>query len=252
MFDKLGDDLKKIDNFPVENQLHFMIAPMIDLVTMSGLILLMSKFTDKSKLEEIVVKYWNNYFKDDAENKLKKIFDLHYRAESIVCNNCGAFLRGREYEEKYNCWLEETYKGHRDKFQIECHFSKDIIECMKKYLADHPGTSLNAFTKALVVIYFNVVDRDEKKSIQLESLLEQEILKSLTNDGDKRKLNIQFAPKMMIELIAIAESLDVGPSVIVEEVVMKLMTAFVSQDPRLREFWGSEIHGKLDMILKAA
>ena len=73
MFDKLGDDLKKIDNFPVENQLHLMIAPMIDLVTMSGLILLMSKFNDKSALEEIVVKYWNNYFKDDAENKLKKI-----------------------------------------------------------------------------------------------------------------------------------------------------------------------------------
>ena len=46
--------------------------------------------------------------------------------------------------------------------------------------------------KALVVIYFNVLDRDEKKSIQLESSLGPEILKSLIDDEDKRKVNIQF------------------------------------------------------------
>lgn len=182
---------------------------------------------------------------------IKEIFDLHFNVETIVCNNCGAFLRGNEYEEKYNYWLEESYKGNKDKFQIECHFSNDIFECMKKYLVNYPGTSLATFIKALVVIYLNVLDRDEKKSIQLESLLEREILKSLTNDQDKRRFTIQFKPKLMVELIAAAEALDVGISVLVEEVVVKLLDLFTSRYPKSREFWDSEIHGSLDMILKA-
>jgi hypothetical protein len=182
---------------------------------------------------------------------IKEIFDLHFNAETKVCNNCGASLRGNDYEEKYNGWLERTYKDNRDKFQIECHIPNDITECIKIYLADYPGTTIATFMKALVVIYFNVLERDEKISLQFESLLEHEILKSHTNNKDKKNVNIQFSPKMMIELIAVAESLDVDPSAIVEEVVIKLTTIFSSRMPSAKEFWANEIHRHLDMLLKA-
>ena len=57
---------------------------------------------------------------------------------------------------------------------------------------------------------------------------------------------------MMIELMAISEFLEMSPSAVVEEVVIKLMTMITSHDQKLREFWENEIRGYLDMFLKAA
>jgi hypothetical protein len=182
----------------------------------------------------------------------KEIFDMIFVAKTSVCNDCGAVLRDNEYEKKYMHWLEEIYKERRDKFQTQCHFSKNIIKCAETYLADYPGISPTVFMRVLVIIYFNVVDRDEKKSTLLNSLIDQEILESFTNDKDRKKVNIQFKPNMMIELIAVSEFLDLSPSAVVEEVVLKLMTIITSQDQKLREFWENEIRGYLDMFLKAA
>jgi len=167
-------------------------------------------------------------------------------------NDCGAYLRGNEYEKKYMNWLEGIYKERRDKFQTQCYFSKNLIKCAESYLEDFPGISPTVFMRALVIIYFNIVDRDEKKSEMLEQLLDTDIYDSFINDQDRKKVNIQFKPKMMIELIAISELLEMSPSAVVEEVVIKLMTTITSQDKKLKEFWENEIRGYLDMFLKAA
>lgn len=182
----------------------------------------------------------------------KEIFDLVFETTTSVCNDCGAFLRNKDYEKKYMHWLESIYKDRRDKFQTQCHFSKNIIKCAEAYLEDYPGISPTVFFRALAIIYFNVVDRDEKKSNQLESILDKEILDSFVSDKDKKKVTIQFKPKMMIEIMAVSEFLDSSPSSIVEEVVVKLMTVITSHDLKLREFWENEIRGYLDMFLKAA
>lgn len=182
----------------------------------------------------------------------KEIFEMCFEAKTSICNDCGAVLRDNEYEKKYMYWLEEIYKERRDKFQTQCHFSKNIISCTEAYLVNYPGISPTVFMRALVTIYFNIVDRDEKKSTLLESLLDPEILRSFTNDRDRKKVNIQFKPNMMIELIAISDFLDMSPSAVVEEVVVKLMTVITSRDQKLREFWENEIREYLDMFLKAA
>jgi hypothetical protein len=182
----------------------------------------------------------------------KEIFDMIFEARNSVCSDCGAYLSDKEYEKKYMHWLAKIYFDKRDKFQTQCHFSKNIIKCAEVYLADYPGISPTVLMRALVTIYFNVVDRDEKKSTLLESLLDPEILESFTNDKDRKKVNIQFKPNMMIGLIAVAEFLEMSPSAVVEEVVVKLMTVITSQDQKLREFWENEIRGYLDMFLKAA
>lgn len=191
--------------------------------------------------------------KNVLNKKVKKeIFDLVFETTTSVCSDCGAFLRNEEYEKKYMHWLESIYKDRRDKFQTQCLFSKNLIECAESYLEDYPGISPTVFFRALAIIYFDIVDKDEKKSNQLESILDKEILDSFLSEKEKKKVTIQFKPKMMIELIAISEFLEVGPSSIVEEVVIKLMTVITSHDQKLREFWENEIRGYLDMFLKAA
>lgn len=191
--------------------------------------------------------------KSFSNKKVKKeIFDMVFETKTSVCNDCGAYLRNDEYEKKYMHWLEGIYKERRDKFQVQCHLSKNLIKCAEVYLEDYPGISPTVFFRALATIYFNVIDRDEKKSSHLESLLDSEVLESFTNNKDKKKVTIQFKPKMMIEIMAISEFLGMGPSAVVEEVIIKMMTMITSRDQKLREFWESEIRGYLDMFLKAA
>lgn len=182
----------------------------------------------------------------------KKIFDLSFETKTSVCKDCGAYLRNNEYEKKYLCWLEGIYKDRRDKFQTQCHFSKNLIKCAESYLENHPGISSTVFMRALVTIYLNVIDTDENKSTQLESLLDSEIYDSFCNDQDYKKINIQFKPNMMIDLIAISEVIDMKPVTIVEDIIIKMMTVITSQDQRLRSFWESEIKSYLEMFLKAA
>lgn len=182
----------------------------------------------------------------------KKVFDLVFETTTNVCKDCQAYLRNDDYEKKYMHWLEGVYKDRRDKFQTQCHFSKNLIKCAETYLEEYPGISPTVFFRALATIYFNVVDRDENKSAQLESLLDLEVLNSFASDKDKKKVTIQFKPKMMIDLLAIAEFLEMSPSAVVEEVVIKLMTMITSQDQKLKAFWEDEIRSYLDMFLKAA
>lgn len=191
--------------------------------------------------------------KNVSNKKVKKeIFDMVFETTTSVCNDCGAFLRNEDYEKKYMHWLESIYKDRRDKFQTQCHFSKNLIKCAETYLEEYPGISPTVFFRALAIIYFDIVDKDEKKSNQLESILDKEIFNSFTSDKDTKKVTIQFKPKMMVELIAISEFLEASPSSIVEEVVVKLMTVITSHDQKLREFWENEIRGYLEMFLKAA
>lgn len=188
-----------------------------------------------------------------SNKKVKKeMFDMVFESTTSVCSDCGAFLRNEDYEKKYMHWLESIYKDRRDKFQTQCHFSKNLIRCAESYLENYPGISLTVFFRALAIIYFDIVDKDEKKSNQLESILDKEILDSFLSDKEKKKVTIQFKPKMMVELIAISEFLEASPSSIVEDVVVKLMTVITSHDHNLREFWENEIRGYLEMFLKAA
>jgi hypothetical protein len=191
--------------------------------------------------------------KSISHKKVKKeIFDMVFEAKTSVCNDCGAHLRDSDYEKKYMHWLEGIYKERRDKFQTQCHFSKNLIKCAETCLEEYPGISPTVFFRALVTIYFNVVDRDENKSAQFESTLNTEIYESFIHDKNRKKVTIQFKPKMMIELLAISDFLGESTSSIVEEVVVKFMTMITSHDEKLRKFWENEIRGYLDMFLKAA
>lgn len=191
--------------------------------------------------------------KNIAKRKVRKeAFDRVFEVKTSVCLDCNAILRDNDYEKKYMLWLEGVYKERRDKFQVQCHFSKTLINCADVYLEDYPGISVTVFFRALVTIYFNVIDHDEQKNSRLESLLNTDIYNSFIKDKDKKKVTIQFKPKMMIEIIAVAELFNSATSAIIEEVVLKLMTVITSQDERTRKFWENEIRHYVDMFLKAA
>ncbi len=182
----------------------------------------------------------------------KEIFDLKFRHKTDVCKDCGAYLRGKEFEKDYMHWLKRIYKKRRDKFQVQCSFSNNLLKCADSFLEDYPGISHTVLMRLLVTVYVNVVDVNEKLASKFDSLLDSEIYDSFLNDKDKKKINIQFKPKMMLDLVAISEVTDMRPYQIAEQGALKMMSAITSQDKKLKEFWEKEIRSYLEIFLKAA
>ena len=181
----------------------------------------------------------------------KKIFGEVFRTSTKVCEECGASLQDDVYEKKYMKWLEDLYKKRRDKFQVQCFLSNNLIKCVEEFLKKYPIIPISTFMKFLVIIDLEIIDKDEKKSSKLESLIDLEVLSSFLSN-EKTKVNIQFKPSFMNDLLGIAETLDYTPTIIVERSIVKLMTVITSEDKKLRQFWENEIQGYLDFFLKAA
>lgn len=182
----------------------------------------------------------------------KKFLDLSFEYKTKVCSDCGAYLRGNEFERSYKTWLEEVYKNKRDKFQVQCHFSNNLIKCANNYLEDYPGVPITVFMRTLATIYLNIIDTNEGLASKFNSLMDSEILNSFASDADRKRINIQFKPNMMLDIIAISEVVDLKPSQIIENCILKMITAITSHDQKLKNFWETEIRNYLDVFLKGA
>ena len=182
----------------------------------------------------------------------KEILGSIFECETLVCTNCGAYLRDASYDASYMSWLENIYKTDRNKFQIQCHLSNKLIQCAERFLTNYPSVSLTFFFKSLVVVYLVHVDGNEKLATQLDEMMDKQILNTFRDDAENKRVNIQFKPKMIIELAAISKMTSLKPAQIVESCVVKLMTTLTSQDDQLKGFWETEIMRYVDSMLKAA
>lgn len=181
----------------------------------------------------------------------KEIFNLKFTHKTQVCSDCGAYLRGNDFEKSYLLWLEKIYKKRRDKFQVQCYFSKNLLKCMNEFLQEYPGVSSTVLMRILSTIYIDYIDPSQRLLNQFNELLDKEIFDSFVKEKNIKKVNIQFKPKMMIDLVAISEIIEMSPSQIVESSIQKMMTAITSRNEKLRAFWKKEIQGYLETMLKA-
>ena len=117
---------------------------------------------------------------------------------------------------------------------------------------DYPGISSTAFMRILSIIYVDHIDTNPSLLKRFNELLDQEIYNSFLKEKATKKVNIQFKPKMMIELMSISELIEMKISQIIELSIQKMMTAITSQDPKLKAFWEKEIKSYLEILLKAA
>lgn len=182
----------------------------------------------------------------------KKFLDMTFQQNAEVCQDCGAYLRDEVFEKSYLAWLETCYREKRDKFQIQCSFSQSLMDCSYKVLGNYPGVQATVLFRALAAIYINVIDTNEEVSNRLDDLLDREILASFEEDNVRKRVNIQFKPAMMLDIVAIAELTDLRPSQIIEESVLKMMTAITSADTKLKVFWEKNIKHYFEVFLKSA
>ena len=182
----------------------------------------------------------------------KKFAGESFTHEAPVCTICGAFLRDKDHEVAFLDWVEGVYKRDRNKFQIQCHLDVGLLSVADKFLGEYPGVTHAHLFRGLVVIYLNHIDSDARLAEQFGALLDASVLDSFTRKHEKKRVNIQFKPKMLLELEAMAEATECRPAQLVESSVVKMMSAITSQNSPLKEFWESEIMKYLAPILKAA
>lgn len=182
----------------------------------------------------------------------KKIAGESFTHDAAVCTICGAFLRDKDYEVAFLDWAEGVYKRDRNKFQIQCYFDVELLSVADKLLREYPGVSHSYFFRSLVVVFLDHIDSDARLAAQFDALLDASVLDSFTQKPEKKLINIQFEPKMLLELEAVAVAIECRPSRLVESSVVKMMSAITSQNAALKEFWELEILKYLDPILKAA
>ncbi len=193
---------------------------------------------------------------NNTQKKLikKEFLDLSFSYKTLVCKDCGAYMRDDAFEKAYMLWLEETYRNlhYRNKFQVQCHFSNNLMSCVDEFLKHHPGISATVFLRFLATLYLSVVEPDEVLSQEFDRLLDKEVFESFVNDKEKKRANIQFKPTMMIDILAIADALEFRPYQIVETSIIRMMTAIISNNKALRVFWDRELSKYLNVFLKAA
>lgn len=177
---------------------------------------------------------------------------MTFRAETKVCKDCGAYLHGPAFENAYKQWLEEMYRKKRPKFQVQCHFSDNLIHCAQSFLESHPGVSVTVYLRILATSYLNIIDGKEELSERFEDLLDEDIFNSLKDRGGRNRVNIQFKPSMMVDIVAISEVLEMRMSQVVEESILKMMAAIVSQDPEMKRLWEKEVSATINVLLKSA
>lgn len=175
-----------------------------------------------------------------------------FRHETLECAETGAYLHGPEFEAAYRDWLNELYKSKRAKFQIQCHFGDSLMRCADSYLVQHPGVATTVFFRILATSYITIIDGDEKLSERFDGLLDANVYDSFVDSDGRTRVSIQFKPAMMVDIVATSEVLEMKMSQIVEESILKMMTAIVSQEPEMRAFWRDKVSAMIDVMLKSA
>lgn len=177
-------------------------------------------------------------------------FGLTFSTKMEVCDDCGAHLWTSESKQKLNDWLLEQKKNHRDAFVVQPSLSEHCKQCLQEMLRDYPGIPLATLIRAMTLVFLNFMERTEASEI-FEQATEGEIYNSF-HQGEKATTKVQFGPSGMLDIASWSKILQMKPSKIVEEAVYRITSLHVESEPKLKEFWETQILPQISLILKSA
>lgn len=177
-------------------------------------------------------------------------FGLVFSTKMDVCRNCGAYLWTSESKQKFYVWLLEQKKNHRDIFVVQASLSDHSRKCLQEILNDYPGVPLATLIRAVTLVFLGVMEKSESASL-LEQITERKIYSSF-HHGDRTMTKIQFGPLGMLDIVSWSKIFQLKPAKIVEEAVYRMTSLYVENEPRLKEFWETQILPQISLILKSA
>jgi hypothetical protein len=145
MFDILRVPEKEDPEWLIKNKLQLAVAPIIELIAISGYVYISSNYYEKPELWDIVKKCWDNYFSDDDEERIRQlkqieaILKIPDTAFGVIPHR--DFHRGKWHQQFINFlrenvevkseWYQpEGAKGYQERF-IVSHNSAEVRTYMK-------------------------------------------------------------------------------------------------------------------------
>ena len=187
-----------------------------------------------------------------TSKKMVKIdyFGLTFSAKMDVCDKCEAYLWTEESKVKLNQWMSEQKRQHRDSFIVQTSITVQAKQCLDEIIRDYPTIQISALIRAMTVVFLEFMKRPEASAI-FEDVAAGEHY-SLLSVGEKDVAKVQFNATGMLDLESWSKILDMTNAKIVEEAVYRITSLHIENDPKLKEFWNSQILPQLTMILKSA
>lgn len=181
----------------------------------------------------------------------KEYFGEQFTAKGVVCAECEAILWDSKLQEKFNDWLIRLDASKRDKFTIQFSLTERALECLEHLAKQFPGVNDSQILRALAVIYFNKVAPNPEFARRIESITESDVFKSLLT-GEKRRSKVHFKPSALLDIHSWAKIVDLPPSRLLEESILRVFSVYIENDPEMKEFWKANILPDLELILKAS
>lgn len=186
-----------------------------------------------------------------ASKKMVKIdyFGLSFSSKMDVCENCGAHLWTSESKEKLNTWLSEQKKTNRDNFIVQISLSDTAKKCLEEISKNYPGILSPALVRAMTLVFLHYLEKPESSEM-FEQVTEGQVYDSFSH-GEKHIMKIQFSPSGLMDLYSWSKILQMKPTKLVEEAVYRITSLHIETDPKLKEFWETQILPQITLILKS-
>lgn len=176
-------------------------------------------------------------------------FGLEFAAKMEVCEDCGAHLWTSESKEKLNDWLSDQKKSNRDSFIVQASLSDTAKKCLEEISKNYPGIQASALIRAMTLVFLHYMEKPESSEM-FEQVTEGKIYDSFSH-GEKHIVKIQFSPSGMMDLYSWSKILQMKTTKIVEEAVYRITSLHIETDPKLKEFWETQILPQISLILKS-
>lgn len=189
--------------------------------------------------------------KSTKEKQTKEFQGEKFHFEAPTCCDCGSVLWNSEVEKRYNLWLEKLQSKKRHLFQVQYFLTDEALSCIQKLNERFSGVDDSLLIRAMVMIYLDIVEENEKIMKKVEKYLDTPDYHHLTG-GKKRAKKLQFKPSGMKDILALAEMFKVRPNKIIEEAIYRVLVVSIKEDVVMRDYWEKVVLRNIEIILKAA
>lgn len=141
MFNKMLKMENDVPDWIIKNKEYFAVAPIIDLLTISGFVHLISEYYNNPNLWEIVKKSWDEYFNDSNKDKGFKLFELVIKKT----NEPFAPIPHREFHR--DNWQLQFIEFFKNKIKIKREIPKSIktFDFQERLIVEHESPLIKVF-----------------------------------------------------------------------------------------------------------
>ena len=140
----------------------------------------------------------------------------------------GALLWNNEIEQKYNEWLLEIFSKNKEVFTIQkISIPPVVMEVINGIIKSNPGCDRSSVIRAMVRVYLDRVDSNEKLRHKIEEFYNQPEFKAeIAETFGVETVKVRFMPKGYIDIKAYAELYDLKPKEVIENILYRIASCF--------------------------